>query len=121
MKLCEDIIIKIAKEVEEGLPIKYACDLQGVSVTCWQFWMAQGKSDDEAEIDSLQRQFFVSIKKAYAKFVRDCKCTIRKGENGWQGTAWWLERTNKDFQLSTDSNAYVENINISTRVKKKNG
>lgn len=119
MKLSEELIKNIASEIEDGLPYKYACDLFEVSDVLLAYWMHQGEVDFKDEKDTIYSLFFRSIKKAYAKFIRDSKRIIRKGDAGWQGTAWWLERTNRDFQMNSDNSVISENITITTRMRKK--
>lgn len=119
MILSNEIIVDISQEIEDGLPIKYACDLFSVTQARFGYWMNQGLVDFEAEVDSLYALLYVSVKKAYAKYIKHCKNRICGGEVGWQATAWWLERTNKDFQMNNESPVYTENININTRMKKK--
>jgi len=118
-KLNDDIIKNIADEVADGLPIQYSCDLYGIHGQSYLNWLNQGAVDYDNEVDSLERKFFDAIKKAYAKFIRESKKTIRAGANGWQGMAWWLERTNKDFQMSAAEVNVPENITINTRMTKK--
>jgi len=116
-KLNNELIDALATEIEDGLPFNYACDLCEVSRSIFDEWMKQGLSDLENNVKSLHARFFVSIKKAYAKFIRDSKRKIRNGETGWQGTAWWLERTNKEFQLNAENQQSVENIIVNTKMK----
>lgn len=92
-KLIEDF----AAEIEDGLPIIYACDLLGISDTTYENWMKWGKRDIDSEVDSLYAKFFVAIKKAYAQYVKNAKNEMRQKANGWQSIAWWLERTNPYF------------------------
>lgn len=96
-KLNEDIMARFAAEIEDGLPIQYCCDMFGITRSSYANWLEWGERDYEADVDSLYADFFVAIKKAYALFIKDSKRKIRKGEPGWQGAAWWLERTNSSF------------------------
>lgn len=110
-KLNEQLIKDMAAEVEEGTPIVYVCDLFGVTSQAYYYWMEQGEQDYKDENDSIYSSFFDSIKKAYAKYVIDSRKRIKKGEPGWQGTAWWLERTNNKFmpkqQIQADEDGKV--------------
>ena len=122
MKLDEELIKTFAKEIEDGLPFKYTCHLLEITEQIANTWIRQGESDKEHEVKSIYALFFSSIKKAYAKFLRTCKCKINKGESGWQGTAWWLERTNKDFQINNDAGDVVEPVVVKSDMKRnKNG
>lgn len=119
-KLNKEVIEQFAIEVEDGLPINYCCDLFSISKSCYFAWIKQGEYDLENNIESLNAQFYDSIKKAYARFVKDSKRRIRNGESGWQGTAWWLERTNKQFVLSTEDANSIEPVVVNPGMSKKN-
>ena len=70
-----------------------------------------GESDLEAGSESLHAAYFSEVKKAYAEFVRHAGAIVRAGKVGWQGMAWWLERTNRDFmakqQIQADDEGKV--------------
>lgn len=117
--LNEELIKNIMIEVEDGLPLNYACDLFGISAPNLTNWMKQGQSDFENERETIHAQFFKSYKKSYAKFIRDCKKRIKSGESGWQGTAWWLERTNKQFIINNDNTDTVEPVIVKATMTKK--
>lgn len=112
-----EIIKKLADEIADGLPFQYACDYCEVSRVTFEYWLRQGSVDDENDVDSDKRKFFKAIKKAYSSFIRESKRIIRAGASGWQGTAWWLERTNKDFQMNVAELNVPENITINTKMK----
>lgn len=116
-KLNDDVIKLLADEIADGMPFNYACDYCEVRRTNFDDWLKQGYNDNEADVDSIYAKFYVSIKKAYSKFVRDSKRKIRNGESGWQGTAWWLERTNKEFQMNSENTQVTENIIVNTKMK----
>lgn len=126
MKLNDELITSFCKDIQDGLPIQYACDMHGITRMSYLNWMDRGEKDrDEAEACadgssadgsseaemSIYAKFFAGVKKAYATFVRDAKDAIRSGKQGWQGSAWWLERTNKDFmpkqQIQADEDGKV--------------
>ena len=110
--LNEETIKQFAADVEEGLPICYCCDSLGITKMSYSNWIKQGEYDFENSVDSIYGTFFYSIKKAYASYVRSAKKRIRKGENGWQGEAWWLERTNSMFVLSKEDTQQNETVVI---------
>lgn len=123
--LTEDLIEKMSAEIADGLPICYACDLFSVTEQSYFNWMEQGKHDFENNIDSIYATFFDSIKKSCAQFIVDAKKRIKSGIQGWQGTAWWLERTNNKFmpkqQIQADDDGKV-NVIIGGKIKDiKNG
>lgn len=96
-KLNEELINNLYNEIREGLPVKYACDLYSITTQSHFNWMKKGEEDFNQGIESLYSQYFDSIKKGQAEFVNQCGKEIRSGRVGWQGMAWWLERTRNDF------------------------
>ena len=110
-KLTDELIEQMANEIADGLPINYACDLLGISDTSYYNWMKQGEIEFNEDKDTIYSKFFGTIKKSYARFIKDAKKTIQSGKPGWQGTAWWLERTNSKFmpkqQIQADDDGKV--------------
>lgn len=96
-KLNEELIDNMANELVQGLPVIYACDLLGITTMSFSNWMRQGEDDFKNEVESLFALFFYTIKKAQATYVKKAGADIRTGRPGWQGQAWWLERTRQDF------------------------
>ena len=96
-KLNEELINTIYNEIKEGLPVRYACDLYGITAMSFSNWMRQGEEEYEQNIDSLYSTFFYTIKKAQAEYVQEAMKDIKSGRPGWQGQSWWLERTRQDF------------------------
>lgn len=96
-KLNDELISKMAIKISEGLPIPYTCGLFGVVEHSFYNWMKQGEEDFKNEVESLYSSFFHAIKKAQSEYVDNAGRDIRSGRNGWQGAAWWLERTRQDF------------------------
>ena len=97
-KLNEELIDNMYNKIASGLPVTYACDLFGITLASFNNWMKQGEEDwNEENYDSLYAQFFHHIKKAQADYVDNALTDIRSGRQGWQGAAWCLERTRKDF------------------------
>ena len=113
------LIEGMAIEIESGLPICYVCDLFGITKPAYTHWMNQGQYDYENEVSSLHATLYINIKKAYARFIKNAKKIISTGTSGWQGMAWWLERTNKEFQMNTSDINVPENITINTRMRTK--
>lgn len=118
--LNEDIIKKFCDEIKDGMPFVYSCHILGLSYNTVNSWMKQGESDMEADIESIECRFYMNVKHAYAVFIKNCKNIIIKGgNNGWQGVAWWLERTNTMFARDNDNGSQNENIVVTTRMHKK--
>lgn len=110
-KLTDELIEQFCEEVKGGLPICYCCDLLEIHETTYEAWINQGNEDEKAKIDSIYATFYRGIKKSYAQYVEDSKKRIHSGTPGWQGTAWWLERTNNKFmpkqQIQADDDGKV--------------
>lgn len=110
-KLNEELIENLCNELREGLPITYACDLFMVTARSFSNWMEQGKQDLDNDIESIYTQFFLKIKKSQAEYIHNANADIRSGRPGWQGAAWWLERTRSDFmpkqQIQADEDGKV--------------
>lgn len=123
-KLNEELIQNFYDEIADGLPVNYTCDLYGITRMTFSNWMKQGEDDYNSEnYESLYSQFFYAIKKAQSQYVKDAKNDIRSGRPGWQGAAWWLERTRQDFMpkqmIQADEDGKV-NVIIGGKPKKLN-
>ena len=110
-KLNEELIKNMAAEIAEGTPKCYVCDLFGIHESTFDLWMTKGEEDLLNEIDSLYSSLWTAIKKSHAEHIIKARKRIQKGEPGWQGTAWWLERTNVKFmpkqQIQADDDGKV--------------
>jgi len=96
-KLNAELIEKIGEKLSKGLPLTTTCDLLGITTMSISAWMRQGEEDFEKEIDSLFAELSYTIKKARAEFEEFANDRIVNGAVGWQGTAWWLERTRPQY------------------------
>lgn len=118
--LNEDLIEKMSAEIADGLPKCYTCDLFGVIESTFDYWMEKGFEDYKEGIDSLYSTLWTAIKNAYARHIQESKKRIQAGAPGWQGTAWWLERTNQKFMprqaIQPDEDGKV-NVIIGGKVK----
>lgn len=96
-KLNEELIINIGKNLAKGLPLITTCDLLGITTMSISNWSKIGEDDFNNDIDSLYSDLFYTIKKSKAEFESFANDRIVNGEQGWQGTAWWLERTRPQY------------------------
>ena len=71
---------RLADHIAEGLTDEEAAALEDISCDCIQRWR---KGNPE---------FWVTIKRAEAERLKGRLARIERGEPGWQGTAWFLER-----------------------------
>lgn len=110
-KLTSELIEEMKNLLVEGAPIKYVCDYCGITTMSHSNYMTKGEEDYNNNIDSLFSTYFYTIKKAQSTYVIEAGREIRKGEAGWQGKAWWLERTRQDFmpkqQIQADDEGKV--------------
>ena len=119
-KLNEELIAKMYEKIKKGLPVHYACDLFSITYQSHLNWLQQGEYDMNAGLESLEAQYFDAIKKAQAEYVDDAIADIKSGRPGWQGAAWCLERTRRDFQPSQQIDAGPDgkvNVIIGGKVK----
>ena len=117
-KLNKELIQNIGAEIEDGLPFIYVADLFGITRMSWTNWFKQGESDFEAEYESLEAEFFYTVRKSYAKFVKKQGKFIRSGQEGWAGAAWWLERTNRvEFGKDNDESGITEPVVVNPSIK----
>lgn len=121
--LNDELIEKMAEEIRGGLTIDAVCDLFYVHSTSYYGWMNKGEEDIKAgNHDTQHAKFFYEIKKARAEFEKASKDFIANGKIGWQGRAWWLERTNPKFmpkqQIQADDDGKVTVV-IGGKEKKK--
>ena len=96
-KLNEELIEEFGENLKLGLPVRYCCDLLGITTMSFSNWIRQGEEDYGNDEESLFALFFYTIKKAQADFVKSSLIDINSGRPGWQGAAWVLERTRQDF------------------------
>lgn len=94
-KLTKELIEKICKYIEIGVPFKYAALACGISERTFYNWLERG----EREKQGIYFQFLQSIKEAEAKsVVRDIAIIEKAAQEGkWQAVAWRLERRHPEF------------------------
>lgn len=96
--LNEELIKKFEEELSQGLPVRYTCDLLGITQPSFSNWMSKGEDNiNEGNEETLYAQFFIAIKKAQALYVKNSLTLINSGVKNWQSIAWALERTRQDF------------------------
>ena len=117
-KLTEELIEDIGKEVEEGLPIWYTCDLLMVPRNLMKEWMNQGEQDVDEDKDTLYARLFINIRHKYASYLKGAMKAIKEGGKMGIGSSWWLERVDPTFRINKEPDNNVENITITTRVRK---
>ena len=96
-KLNEELIDTLGKKLAKGLPLTTVCDLLGITTMSISNWQKQGEEDFNNEVESLYSSLFYTIKKSRAEYEEIAADRIQSGEPGWQGMAWWLERTRPQY------------------------
>jgi hypothetical protein len=87
----------LADHISAGLTDEEAAALEGISADCITRWR------------KANREFCGTIKRAEAQRLKARLARIERGEPGWQGTAWALERiypkrfSRPDIQLAQQS------------------
>ena len=105
-KLTEEIIEKVDKYLTKGLPMTTVCDLLCITQPTFSNWNKKGEADiNDGNDTTLFAQLFITIKNARAKFEDLANDKITSGEPGWQGMAWWLERTRPQYMPKQEISA----------------
>lgn len=87
-ELCESIIA----DVKKAIPYHLAAEANGIHANTLGYWLRQGKADLENNESTEKAQFYCNVKKAIKEVLDELLAKIRVGGNGWQGSAWILER-----------------------------
>lgn len=85
---CNLILDKINKLV----PFAIASSSCGISRRTFYYWLEAGEKDLEEGIDSEKSNFFQKVKEYQADNIIKRIATVIEGKDGWQGSAWILER-----------------------------
>jgi len=94
--LCESPYTdRTLEAINEGLPQNLAIDYSGAGRSTVLHWLAQGRKDQEAGLDTVYADFQDRVKKARTKValttIKELKEKASK-TNAWQADAWILER-----------------------------
>lgn len=90
-KECEATLMK---EIENGLPLKEAAEIAGVSYDSLNRWRIRGEDENAP---SEFRHFCKALKRAKAVAMRGLVANIRDaGKSDWRAAAWMLERRHKE-------------------------
>lgn len=88
----EAVAKRLVQGLLRGMTPDLACDLAGIAPSTFYLWMKQGKEDAEAGLDTEHFRFSERIKKAIATALYKMLGKIKRGGEGWQGSAWVVER-----------------------------
>ena len=97
-KITTALIKVVCATIEEGNYVKTACAAAGVTKRTYDRWLNQAHADISASVEkSIYVQFADNVEQALAKAEVKLIEEIKKGDKGWQGKAWVLERTRNDL------------------------
>lgn len=119
-KLNIELIKRIGEELATGLPMTTVCDYLSITTASISNWMIKGEKDFNNEDETLEAELFDTIKKSRAEFERFANKRIVAGEQGWQGTAWWLERTRTQYMPKQEVVAEEGKVQVIIGGKNKN-
>lgn len=86
--MLNDIAAKlICDAVAAGNTRRCAAALASISYSTLKNWIRAGRHGEERFLEFLAR-----LEKADAMAEAGAVMTVRSGAQGWQGSAWWLER-----------------------------
>lgn len=88
-KLTPEIQKQIIDAFRAGALVNTACDLVGIARETFYAWLDRG----ESEVSGVYREFSDTIKRVRSECQIEALKTIRSGSIGWQGEAWFLERS----------------------------
>lgn len=97
-KRYKENIDKLIREIENGVPVKYACAIAGITEKTFYEYLNRAERDlENGKKNSPYIQFSESVKKAKAFFISTRIDSIRgygdSDEKGaWLASAWLLER-----------------------------
>ena len=90
-KECEAALLKA---ISQGLPLKHAANLAGISYDTLNRWKKRGEADEAPEVF---RHFCKALEHAEAKAVQVHLSNIAAaGTRDWRASAWILERRHSD-------------------------
>lgn len=88
--LTPDVQGLIVQMMAAGVALTTACQRAGVSRQAVDYWRRLYEAG--AEHAQKYADFFTALKKAAAEAEVDALAILRRGEQGWQAQAWFLER-----------------------------
>ncbi len=99
--LTTELATALCQLVKDGLPMVRAAEHEGIHYSTFKRWQTRKGEPYEA--------FSASLKKAKAEAQKQSIAVIRSGAQGWQGEAWYLERSDpKNWGRRMEMKAKVE-------------
>lgn len=94
-KLCAELIEVVAQARRDGVSFRAAAALAGCHEESIRLWRRRGEADWQDGNDTLEAQLYVAVEKADGQVEVERVKRVTEGDSGWQGSAWWLERTQR--------------------------
>lgn len=92
-KFSKEVCNGILNSINDCLPLKLCAEENGIHYDTLRVWIIEGQEDiKNGNSDSEKAKFSVAMKKGIGKVQRLLLAKIGEGNNGWQGSAWILER-----------------------------
>ncbi len=109
--LTPELATALCQLVKDGLPMVRAAEHEGIHYSTFKRWQTRKGEPYEA--------FSASLKKAKAEAQKQSIAVIRSGAQGWQGEAWYLERSDpKNWGRRMEMKAKVETKDASSEYEK---
>jgi hypothetical protein len=92
-KLTADTQTKIVQALRAGNYRKAACQFAGIGESTLYRWLEQGEADQEANVESVYREFLEAVNRTEAEAQVEAVAMIRKAmPEDWRAAAHYLER-----------------------------
>jgi hypothetical protein len=91
-EITHEICAAIIEDVADAIPYEYAAEGNGISERTLYHWLAQGKIDRDAGLDTIFSQLLHGVKRAERSRIRHHIGNIDNGSETWTCDAWMLER-----------------------------
>ena len=93
-KLTEEIEARIVTLIRNGNYRTTACQAAGIGTSTFYRWMEQGEADDQEDLDTPLRAFYLAVRRAEAESeatdIAIIETAARQGD--WKAAAWRVER-----------------------------
>lgn len=113
--MTQEILTKLLREIDDGLPLRYAAAVAGVSYGKLKKWLGQGQEGIEP-FDKLYK----AVQKARAVPIKEQILHIQEAAASdpryWQAAAWLLERLAPE-EFAPQRNAEDEEIEMEVTIR----
>lgn len=85
--LTPELTAKVVEVLREGNYANTAITVVGIHKDTYYEWLKKGEAGEDGYVD-----FFEAVEAASAEAEREALAVVRRGNEGWQSSAWFLER-----------------------------